>query len=232
MVGVVFIFEIDVEVIVYLIVCGFDEHGFVEFVRWVYNCLCGYYLFVVVAVEEPDVLVGVCKECLLIVGCGDGEQFFVFGIFVFFVYICDVQVLEDDELVVFYEDGAEFMIVVGELFECKIEIVEWDVAVVEKGGYEMFMLKEIYEQVDVVVETIVDCIVRFDGVDFFELSDELLCGAKRIVIVVCGIFYYVGLIGCYVFEGWVRVLVEMDIVFEYCYCDLVVGFGDFVIGIM
>jgi glutamine---fructose-6-phosphate transaminase (isomerizing) len=229
--GAVFTSETDVEVIAHLIARGLDEHGFVESVRRTYNRLRGHYSFVAVAAEEPDVLVGARKECPLIVGRGDGEQFLASGIPAFLAHTRQVQALEDDELVVLYEDGAEFMTAAGEPFERKIETVEWDADAAEKGGYETFMLKEIHEQADAVAETIADRTVRADGVDLPELNDELLRGVRRVVIVACGTSYHAGLIGRYALEGWARVPVEMDIASEYRYRDPVVGPGDLVIGI-
>jgi glucosamine--fructose-6-phosphate aminotransferase (isomerizing) len=229
--GATFTSETDVEVIAHLIARGMDEHGFVESVRLAYNRLRGHYSFVAVAADEPGVLVGARKECPLIVGRGDGEQFLASGIPAFLAHTRTVQALEDDELVVLYEDGAEFMTAAGEPFERTVETVEWDADAAEKGGYETFMLKEIHEQADAVAETIADRTVRPDGVDLPELNDELLRGVKRIVIVACGTSYHAGLIGRYALEGWARVPVEMDIASEYRYRDPVVGPGDLVIGI-
>jgi glucosamine--fructose-6-phosphate aminotransferase (isomerizing) len=229
--GATFTSETDVEVIAHLIARGIDEHGFVEAVRLAYNRLRGHYSFVAVAADEPGVLVGARKECPLIVGRGDGEQFLASGIPAFLAHTRTVQALDDDELVVLYEDGAEFLTAAGEPFERKLETVEWDADAAEKGGYETFMLKEIHEQADAVAETIADRTVRPDGVDLPELNDELLRTVRRIVIVACGTSYHAGLIGRYALESWARVPVEMDIASEYRYRNPVVGPGDLVIGI-
>ena len=93
------------------------------------------------------------------------------------------------------------------------------------------MLKEIHEQADAVAETIADRTARPDGVDLPEIDDELLRGARRIVIVACGTSYHAGLIGRYALEEWARVPVEMDIASEYRYRNPIVGPGDLVIGI-
>src|SRR6201999_4527929 len=121
-----------------------DEHGRAEAPRRTYTRRRAHYSFVVGAADEPGVLVGARKECPLIVGRGDGEQFLASGIPAFLAHTRTVQALEDDELVVLYEDGAEFMTAAGEPFERKLETVEWDAAAAEKGGYETFMLKEIH----------------------------------------------------------------------------------------
>ena len=229
--GAVFTSETDVEVIAHLIARGLDEHGFVESVRLTYKRLRGHYSFVAVAADDPSVLVGARKECPLIVGRGDGEQFLASGIPAFLQYTRVAQALEDDELVVLRPGGAEFLSADGEPFERETFEVDWDADAAEKSGYETFMLKEIHEQADAIAETIADRTVRADGVDLPELDDDLLRNAKRIVIVACGTSYHAGLIGRYALEGWARIPVEMDIASEYRYRNPVVGPGDLVIGI-
>src|SRR4051795_329840 len=221
--------ETDVEVIAHLIALDLDEHGLVEATRRTYNRLRGHYSFVAVAADEPGVLVGARKECPLIVGRGDGEQFLASGIPAFLAHTRTVQALEDDELVVLTADGAAFIPAAGEPFERETHEIDWDADAAEKGGYETFMLKEIHEQADAVAETIADRTVRPDGVDLPELDDELLRAVKRITIVACGTSYHAGLIGRYAIEEWARVPVEMDIASEYRYRNPVVGPGDLVI---
>jgi glucosamine--fructose-6-phosphate aminotransferase (isomerizing) len=177
------------------------------------------------------VLVGARKECPLIVGRGDGEQFLASGIPAFLAHTRTAQALEDNELVVLTSEGAEFLTAGGEPVERETHEIDWDAAAAEKGGHETFMLKEIYEQADAVAETIADRTVRPDGVDLPELDDELLRGTTRIIIVACGTSYHAGLIGRYAIEEWARVPVEMDIASEYRYRNPVVGPGDLVIGI-
>jgi glucosamine--fructose-6-phosphate aminotransferase (isomerizing) len=229
--GAEFTSETDVEVIAHLIAGDLDEYGLVESTRRTYNRLRGHYSFVVVAADEPGVIVGARKECPLIVGRGDGEQFVASGIPAFLAYTRSVQAVEDDELVVLTEDGAEFFTAAGEPVDRYTQVVEWDADAAEKGGYETFMLKEIHEQADAVAETIADRTVRPDGVDLPELDDELLRRVRRIVIVACGTSYHAGLIGRYALEEWARVPVEMDVASEYRYRNPVVGPDDLVIGI-
>jgi glucosamine--fructose-6-phosphate aminotransferase (isomerizing) len=199
--------------------------------RRTYNRLRGHYSFVAVAVDEPGVLVGARKECPLIVGRGEDEQFLASGIPAFLAHTRTVQALEDDELVVLTPDGAEFLTAAGTPFERETSEIDWDADAAEKGGFETFMLKEIHEQADAVAETIADRTVRPDGVDLPEVDDELLRGARRVIIVACGTSYHAGLIGRYAIEEWARVPVEMDIASEYRYRNPVVGPGDLVIGI-
>src|SRR3954466_12440888 len=229
--GAHFTSETDVEVIAHLIARDLDAHGLVEATRRTYNRLRGHYSFVAVAADEPGVLVGARKECPLIVGRADGEQFLASGIPAFLEHTRTVQALDDNELVVLTPDGAEFMTADGVPLERDAYQVDWDAAAAEKGGFETFMLKEIHEQADAVAETIADRTVRPDGVDLPELDDELLRNTNRIIIVACGTSYHAGLIGRYAIEEWARVPVEMDIASEYRYRNPVVGPGDLVIGI-
>jgi glutamine---fructose-6-phosphate transaminase (isomerizing) len=224
--------ETDVEVMAHLIAGEFEQTGdFVEAVRRAYRRLRGHYAFVAVAADEPGVIVGARKECPLVVGRGDGEQFLASGIPAFLAYTRRVQFIEDDEIVVVRRDGVEFLTAAGEPISRPIETIDWDADEAEKGGHETFMLKEIHEQADAVAATIADRTVRPDGVDLPEVDDELLRTCRRIVIVACGTSYHAGLIGRYALEAWARVPVEMDIASEYRYRDPVVGPGDLVIGI-
>jgi glucosamine--fructose-6-phosphate aminotransferase (isomerizing) len=230
--GAEFTSETDVEVMAHLIARELDETGDLgEAVRRAYNRLRGHYALVAVAAEEPGLIVGARKECPLIVGRGDGEQFLGSGIPAFLAHTRDVQFIEDGEIVSVRADGVEFMTADGTPVEREIERIDWDADEAEKGGHETFMLKEIHEQADAVAETIADRTARTDGVDLPELDDALLRDCRRIVVVACGTSYHAGLIGRYAIEEWARVPVEMDIASEYRYRNPVVGPGDLVVGI-
>jgi glutamine---fructose-6-phosphate transaminase (isomerizing) len=233
--GVEFTSETDVEVMAHLIARYLDEtDDLPEAVRRAYNRLRGHYALVAVAADEPGVVVGARKECPLIVGRGDGEQFLASGIPAFLAHTRDVQFIENDEIVVIRPDGAEFFTAAGTPVERPIETIDWDAEEAEKGGYETFMLKEIHEQADAVAETIADRTVRVDGVDLDDegaLDEAILRDVNRIIVVACGTSYHAGLIGRYAIEEWARIPVEMDIASEYRYRNPVVGPGDLVIGI-
>ena len=233
--GAVFSSETDVEVIAHLVSRELGAgDGLIAAVLRAYARLDGHYAFVVIDAEAPDLLVGARKECPLIVGRGDGEQFVASGIPAFLEYTRDVQVVENDEIVVLTPDGVTLLTPAGAEIERAVETVEWDAAEARKDGYETFMLKEIHEQADAVAETIADRTVRPDGVDLYlgeTITDDMLREVRRIIIVACGTSYHAGLIGRYAIEEWGRVSVEMDIASEYRYRNPVVGPGDLVIGI-
>jgi glucosamine--fructose-6-phosphate aminotransferase (isomerizing) len=232
--GVVFRSETDVEAIAHLIARDLDEHGAIEAVRRAYQRLRGHYAFVAAFADEPDLLVAARKECPLVVGRGDGEQFVASGIPAFLAHTRSVQFIENDELAVIRGRDVEFMTADGTPLHREIEEIDWDAHTAEKGGYETFMLKEIHEQADAVAETIADRTVRPEGVDLGDLGaidDAVLATCRRVVIVACGTSYHAGLIGRYAIEQWARVPVEMDIASEYRYRNPVVGPGDLVVGI-
>ncbi len=235
--GAVFTSETDAEVIAHLVSACLDQgDGLVDAVRRAYARLRGHYAFVAVCADEPDVLVAARKECPLVIGRGDGEQFIASAIPAFLPYTRKVQVMENGEIAVVRRDGVDLLVADtgAAVLDRPVEEVDWNAEEAEKAGYETFMLKEIHEQADAVAETIADRTVRRDGVDLGDLGrldDELLAGIKRIVIVACGTSYHAGLIGRYAIEQWARVPVEMDVASEYRYRDPVVGEGDLVIGI-
>jgi glutamine---fructose-6-phosphate transaminase (isomerizing) len=232
--GAEFTSETDAEVIAHLIAHHGARGSLFEAVRAAYGELRGHYAFVAMSADEPGVLVGARKECPLIVGRGEGEQFIGSAIPAFLRETRDVQYMESDELVVLTPGGVEFFTPEGDPIEREVVRIDWDADTAEKQGYETFMLKEIHEQADAVAETIGERGARGVGIDLGDLEaidDELLRTVKRIVIVACGTSYHAGLIGRYAIEEWARVPVDVEIASEYRYRNPVVGVDDLVIGI-
>jgi glutamine---fructose-6-phosphate transaminase (isomerizing) len=236
--GAEFTSETDAEVIAHL-VAHHNDGDLVEAVRRAYAELRGHYAFVAMNADEPGLLVGARKECPLIIGRGEGEQFVASAIPAFLRHTRCVQYIENDEIVVVRPDGVEFLTAVGGPVEREVVEIDWDAETAEKQGYETFMLKEIHEQADAVAETIGERAARGVGIDLGDLSpthpnpvdDELLRTVRRIVIVGCGTSYHAGLIGRYAIEEFARVPVDVEIASEYRYRNPVVGPGDLVIGI-
>jgi glucosamine--fructose-6-phosphate aminotransferase (isomerizing) len=231
--GSVFTSETDAEVIAHLIA---DHYAgdLADAVRAAYAELEGHYAFVAMTLDEPELLVGARKECPLIVGRGEGEQFVASAVPAFLAHTRRVQQVENGEIVVLRPEGVSITTATGEPVDRTEQTVDWDEETAEKGGFETFMLKEIHEQADAVAETVADRTARGDGVDLDEegaLDEAILAGVKRIVVVACGTAYHAGLIGRYAIEEWARVPVEIDIASEYRYRNPVVGPGDLVIGI-
>jgi glutamine---fructose-6-phosphate transaminase (isomerizing) len=231
--GCEFTSETDAEVIAHLIA----EHyagDLADAVRSAYGELEGHYAFVAMTLDEPHVLVGARKECPLIVGRGEGEQFVASAVPAFLAETRRMQYVNNGEIVQLTADDVTITDAHGTRIERAVETVDWDQETAEKGGFETFMLKEIHEQADALAETISDRTATGVGVDLDEdgaLSDATLAGVRRIVIVACGTAYHAGVIGRYAIEEWARLPVEIDVASEYRYRNPVVGPGDLVIGI-
>ncbi len=239
--GAVFTSETDAEVIAHLIAHHYDG-DLLEAVRAAYAQLRGHYAFVAMTAHEPGVLVGARRECPLIVGRGDGEQFVGSAIPAFLRETRSVQYIGDDELVVLRPEGVSFFTPAGEPVAREVVEIDWDAETAEKQGYETYMLKEINEQASAVAETIGERAARGWGIDLGELAppgsapavaidDDLLRRVRRVVIVACGTAYHAGLVGRYAIEHWARMSVDVDIASEFRYRDPVVGPDDLVIGI-
>jgi glucosamine--fructose-6-phosphate aminotransferase (isomerizing) len=231
--GCVFTSETDAETIAHLIASHHDG-DLPDAVRAAYAELQGHYAFVAMSLDDPETLVGARRECPLIVGRGEGEQFVASAVPAFLAQTRRVQWLDNDEIVVLRPEGVTITTPAGEELQRAVETVDWDEDTAEKGGYETFMLKEIHEQADAVADTISDRTAAGDGVDLEEqgaLDEALLSDVRRIVVVACGTSYHAGLIGRYAIEEWARLPVEMDVASEYRYRNPVLGQGDLVIGI-
>jgi glucosamine--fructose-6-phosphate aminotransferase (isomerizing) len=231
--GADFTSETDAEVIAHLVSHHMARGSLVEAVLATYAELEGHYAFVAMSADEPDTLVGARKDCPLIVGRGDGEQFLASAVPAFLAYTRDVQFIDNEEIVVVRPEGVELLTPAGETIERAVQTVDWDEETAEKGGYETFMLKEIHEQADAVAETIADRTLRGDGIDLAEdgLDEALFHDVDRILILAAGTSFHAGLIGRYAIEEWARIPVDMDVASEWRYRNPIVSPRELVIGI-
>jgi glucosamine--fructose-6-phosphate aminotransferase (isomerizing) len=224
--------ETDAEVVAHLVERHY-EGDLVEAVRTAYGKLEGHFAFVVIHHDHPKLLVGARLQCPLVVGLGEGETFLASSIAAFLRETRRIQLIEEDEVVAITPEGATFIDVDSGKPLSRDEVeVDWDDEAAEKGGYETFMLKEIYEQPDAVRETIGERIrpggrLELEGL---ELSDKQLRNLRRIVILACGTAYHAGVVGRYVIEEWARIPVEPDIASEWRYRNPVLSKDTLVIG--
>jgi glutamine---fructose-6-phosphate transaminase (isomerizing) len=225
--------ETDAEIVAHLIERHYDG-DLTQAVRKAFTDLRGHYAFVAMHNDHEDTLVAARKECPLIVGLGEDENFIASAIPAFLAQTRRALGIKNDEIVTVHKGDVTVMDADGNVVDGREPIeVTWDEDAAEKGGYSTFMLKEIHEQPDAVAETITDRLPNLDGVDLsdVDLDDEFLKGIERIVIVACGTSYHAGLVGRYAIEQWARVPVEMDIASEYRYREPVHRPNDLVIGI-
>jgi glucosamine--fructose-6-phosphate aminotransferase (isomerizing) len=223
--------ETDAEVVVHLVERHY-EGDLAAAVRAAYDELEGHFSFVVIHRDHPDLLVGARCQTPLVVGVGEGETFLASSIAAFLPETRLVQFIDDGDVVSITPAGASFERVDGTRVAPDVVEVDWDEESAEKGGYETFMLKEIYEQAESVRETIGDR-VRHGALvlEALEMTDEQIRNLRRIVIVACGTAYHAGVVGRYIIEEWARVPVEPDIASEWIYRNPVLSKDTLVIGI-
>ncbi len=224
--------ETDAEVVAHLIERHY-EGDLPEAVRAAYNELEGHFAFVAVHAEHPGLLVGARLQCPLVVGLGEGETFLASAFPAFLRETRRALLIDDGEIVAITPQGASFVDVeTGEKVEHEEIEVDWDDESAEKGGYETFMLKEIYEQPDSVRETIGDRVRpgRLE-LESLGLDEEQMRNLRRIVIVACGTAYHAAVVGRYAIEEWARIPVEPDIASEWIYRNPVLSKDTLVIGV-
>ena len=229
--GHTFSSETDAEVVVHLIERHYDG-DLVAAVQKTYAELEGHFSFVVIHHDHPDLLVGARCQTPLVVGVGDGEMFLASSIAAFLSETRRVQLIEDADVVAITPEGSVFHRADGDSEQPDVIEVDWDDESAEKGGYETYMLKEIYEQPEAVKETIGDRVrhgaLLLEGIGLTELEIQNL---RRIVIVACGTAYHAGVVGRYIIEEWARLPVEPDIASEWIYRNPVLSKDTLVIGI-
>ena len=230
--GHTFTSETDAEVVSHLVE-KYYSGDLLESLRATVERIQGHYAICAMHTDQPDTVVAARKECPLLVGVGVDETFIASAIPAFLSETRDVMVVENDEFVVIDRDGARIMDLDKNEQERETTRVHWDADAAEKGGYETFMRKEIFEQPNALADTMAGRLPEGRGVRLEEMHipDEVLAGIDRVMIVACGTSYHAGLVGKYVFENWARVSVDLDIASEFRYRNPVLGPSTLVIGI-
>jgi glutamine---fructose-6-phosphate transaminase (isomerizing) len=222
--------DTDAEVVAHLIALNYDG-SLSEALRRSLDELQGHYAIVAMCDDEPDTLVGVRRECPLVVGLGEGEQFIASSISAFLAHTREVAVLSDGEIAVLRPDDVEVFDVSGPPRRPHSTHVDWDEERCEKDGYETFMLKEIHEQASAVTETLTQWRADLASNELGGLSAARLRQVKRIIIVGCGTSYHAGLAGRNAIERWARIPVDVEVASEFRYREPIIERGTLVLGI-
>jgi len=222
--------DTDAEVVAHLIALNYDG-DLADAVRRSLADLEGHYAMVAMYDGEPGTLVGVRRECPLVVGRGSGEQFIASSISAFLSHTREVAVLRDGEIAVLRADEVLVFDVKGLPHRPASSEVEWDEDRCEKDGFETFMLKEIHEQGIAVRETVSQWRANVERNSAGVLAPDRLRMVNRIIVVGCGTSYHAGLAARNAIERWARVPVEVEVASEFRYREPIVENGSFVLGI-
>ena len=229
--GHTFTSETDAETVTHLIEDNYDG-DLTDAVRLTFAELEGHFTFFVIHHDHPDLLVGARHQTPMVVGIGNGEMFLASNAAAFLRETRSVHFPDDGDIVTVTPDGATFQRPDGTPVEHEAIELDWDDEGAEKGGYETFMLKEIYEQPESVAETIGDRVRHGTLVlEGLGMDEDQLRDLRRIVILAAGTAYHAGVVGRYVIEEWARVPVEPDIASEWIYRNPVLDEDTLVIGI-
>lgn len=215
--GYEFISETDTEVIAHLLDYYYDGNP-LRAITKVMHRMEGSYALGIVFKDHPQELYAVRKDSPLIVGHTDGGNIIASDVPAVLKYTRDVFFIENEEIVCMKEDSMEFFNVDQEPIEKESTHIDWDVDAAEKGGYEHFMLKEMYEQPKAILDTFSPRI-KNDRIEIEELNmtDEEIRNIRKVMIVACGSAYHAGVTAKYVFEGMARIPVEVDVASEFRY---------------
>jgi glucosamine--fructose-6-phosphate aminotransferase (isomerizing) len=229
--GYKFVSETDSEVISHLVADNYKGDLFFA-VKAAVNKLKGSFAIAVIHRKEAGRIVGARKDSPLVLGIGDGEHFLASDIPALLDYTKNVVYLENGEIADITADKAEVYDFQGKKQAKKATVIKWDISQAEKAGYTHFMLKEIYEQPEVLRKIFRERI-KDKRIAFEELAIEKkdLKRAEKIAIVACGTAYHAGLVGKYLIERIVRMPVWVDQASEFRYRDPVVDKNTLVIVI-
>jgi glucosamine--fructose-6-phosphate aminotransferase (isomerizing) len=207
--------DTDTEVLVYLIEDIKEKEGvpLEEAVRIALNQVIGAYAIVVISKNDPDMLIAARKGSPMVVGIGDDDFYIASDATPIAEYTKEVIYLDDEEIVC-VRKGEKIILktIKNKVKTPYIQKLEMNLTALEKGGFDHFMLKEIYEQPTSILDSLrgrLDAkkgIVKLGGISDYE---QKMAQAKRIIIIACGTSWHAGLVGEYLFEDLARIPVEV-----------------------
>lgn len=235
--GFTFRSETDTEVLANLIeyLYSKEEIELEEAVRLALNEVIGAYAILVISSREPNKIVAARKSSPLVLGIGHDEYFVASDATPIIEYTKNVVYLEDEEIAVL-ERGKELRMftIANEDVSPIVQELQMELELLEKGGFEHFMLKEIYEQPRSLRDSLrgrlnaEQGIVSLGGIVDFQ---NKFLQADRIIIVACGTSWHAGLVAEYLFEDFARIPVEVEYASEFRYRDPIISEKDIVIAI-
>ena len=229
--GYEFVSDTDTEVLVQLIDYYYKGNP-LEAITKVMHRVEGSYALGILFADHPDEIYAVRKDSPLIVGTSSEGSFIASDVPAVLKYTREVYYIDNQEVAVLRENEIHFYTVDEEEIQKTPTHIDWDAEAVAKGGYEHFMLKEIYDQPRAVRETF-EKHVKDGNVEIEELhmTDEEIKKLSRIHIVACGTAYHAGMTAKYIIESMARISVEVDMASEFRYRNPIIEEGALVIVI-
>ncbi|MDO5540783.1 MAG: glutamine--fructose-6-phosphate transaminase (isomerizing) [Eubacteriales bacterium] len=215
--GYEFCSETDTEVVVQLLDNYYNGNPLDTIIKVMVR-IQGSYALGIVFKDHPGEIYAVRKSSPLIVGTSEEGNFIASDVPAILKHTRNVVFIEDQEIAKLSPEGVTFYNLDREEIQKEATTIQWDAESAEKGGYEHFMLKEIYEQPKAVRDTISPRIQNGKIViEELNMTEEEIRNISRIYIVACGSAYHVGMTGKYVLEGMTRIPVEVDLASEFRY---------------
>jgi glucosamine--fructose-6-phosphate aminotransferase (isomerizing) len=234
--GYVFKSDTDTEVLLNFIdeikqnnACSLEEA-----IRVALKRVTGAYVILLLDAENPNTIIAARKGSPLVIGVGKGEHFLGSDASPMLEYTKEVVYVNDYELAIVKPDELILKNLGNEKLTPYVQKLDLELAAIEKGGYDHFMLKEIFEQ----PRTIYDCLrgrldastnkITLSGIDQYAKE---ICAANRIIMIACGTSWHAGLTAEYIFEECCRINVEVEYASEFRYRNPIINPGDVIIAI-
>ncbi|HBQ21396.1 MAG: glutamine--fructose-6-phosphate aminotransferase [Deltaproteobacteria bacterium GWA2_38_16] len=225
--------ETDSEVVAYLIYDYFKKGlSFEEAVFLAIQELKGSYSLGILCEEEPTKLIAVRNGTPLVVGVGEKENFIASDIPALLEYTKRFMYLNDHEMVIFTPGHLQVKNIEGREIKKEINYINWTQEMVEKGGYQHFMLKEIHEQPQAIINTLQDRVSKDKHALYLKdlkLSEADIKNIRKIFLVACGTAFHASMVGKYLIEEMTRIPCELDLASEFRYRDPIIKKGDLLI---
>lgn len=235
--GYNFVSETDTEVLAHLLDYYYKGNP-LQAITKVLHRVEGSYALGIMFADYPDEIYAARKDSPLIVGQNEGGCFIASDVPAILKYTRTVYYMDNQEVAALRADGLKFFSVDEEELTKESVTIDWDADAAEKGGYEHFMLKEMYEQPKTITDTIsprirsgVNGAANEIVIEELKMTDEELKAVRKIHIVACGSAYHAGVTGKYVLEGLARIPVEVDVASEFRYRNPILEEGSMVIVI-
>ena len=231
--GVKFLSQTDTEVVAHLI-AAFDKGDLLAAAAEALKRVEGTYGIAAISEKHPGEMVVARKGSPLVIGVGEDDIVVASDVSAIVAYTRQVIYLKDGDIARITPNGVDIHTLDNSPVTREVQEVDWDIGAIEKGGYEHFMIKEIFEQPDALANTIRGRLDPAGGTAFLSglsLSPRDLAAVRRVVIVGCGTSLHAGMVGKYLFEKLADIPTDPEQAAEFRYSNPIVGPNDWVMAL-